>query len=105
MIRKPFVRLFIFLEYFLHPFLHPAIHVNVFPVPLVHPFQHEKSLPMPDTLRVGQIEITLAHGEMIHGVQYIRFPHPVIPDKTIKSRAKSDTCLGDILVVDNIQIL
>ena len=43
--------------------------------------------------------------QLVHGIQNISLPHTVIPDKTIKPGTTRDTRLGDILIVDNIQVL
>ena len=105
MIRKPGISLFILFKNLLLPPLHTAVHVNLLLPVIILPFNHEKSLPVTYILHIRQVEIAFTHRQLVHGIQNISLPHTVIPDKTIKPGTTRDTRLGDILIVDNIQVL
>ena len=71
----------------------------------IAPFDQKRIAPMTHTLRIGQIESTLAHRQIVHRIEQIRLPGAVIPHQTVHARRKFDPRLGNILKIDQRKFL
>jgi hypothetical protein len=60
---------------------------------------HKKIFTVFDILYSQRIEITFTDGQMIHGIQNIRFPNTVFPYEAIDFSVKFEGGISKILVV------
>ena len=101
MIRQPGIRLLVTLELFALPTRDGAEDGLRTVAKEVFALQYAKRFSTPEEPLLGSVDVTLAEGEVIDGIEQVGFSHAVVTEEAIDLRRAVDVSLTEIFIVQD----